>query len=375
MTSWLLISGDFTPLGGMDRANHALAVHLALRPDSRVHLVTHRAWPDLEGRSAVRVHRVARPAGSHLLGAPLLAASGQRWARRLQTERPRVVANGGNADVGDISWVHYVHAAYTPAAAGPATRRFRARATHQYFVGRERAALPRARLVICNSRRTACDVVERLGVPDDRVRTVYYGADAAELSPVSAAEREQARAALGWAGGRRTALFVGALGDRRKGFDRLFDAWSRLLADPAWDVDLVAAGEGTELAPWRRRAAPFEGRVRLLGFRTDVPRLLAASDLLVHPARYEAYGLGVHEAICRGVPAIVSAEAGVAEHYPSDLRELLLRDVEDVDELCRDLRRWRADPDAVAARVKPFSDRLRSRSWDDMAAEIVALLS
>ena len=39
---------------------------------------------------------------------------------------------------------------------------------------------------------------------------------------------------------------------------------------------------------------------------------------MVHPARYEAYGLGVHEAICRGLPAIVSAGAGIAELYPAD---------------------------------------------------------
>jgi glycosyltransferase involved in cell wall biosynthesis len=375
MRSWLLVSGDFTPLGGMDRANHALAGYLARRPETRVHLVTHRAWPDLEARSAIQVHRVARPAGSHLAGAPVLAASARRWTHRLRSERPVVVANGGNADLGDVTWVHYVHAAYRPTTAGSPLRWFRARATHRYFSSKERVALPRARLVICNSRRTARDVVERLGVASERVRTVYYGADALQLSPVSAAERAQALAALGWTGARRTALFIGALGDRRKGFDRLFDAWSRLLADPAWDVDLVAAGEGSELAAWRRRAERCDGRVRLLGFRTDVPQLLAASDLLVHPARYEAYGLGVHEAICRGIPAMVAADAGVAERYPPDLHELLLQDVEDADELCARLRRWRAELDAIAARVRPFADRLRARSWDDMAAEIVGLVS
>ncbi len=375
MTSWLLVSGDFTPLGGMDRANHALAAYLAGRPDTCVHLVTHRAWPDLEARAAVRVHRVVRPAGSHLAGAPLLAASALRWTQRLRRERPRVVANGGNADLGEVTWVHYVHAAYRPTTADSALRRCRARATHGYFSRLERAALPRARLVICNSRRTARDVVDRLGVMSSRVRTVYYGADAAQLSTVDAEERARARAALGWQERRRTALFVGALGDRRKGFDRLFEAWTRLLADPAWDVDLMAAGEGSELSAWRRRADDHAGRIRLLGFRTDVPRLLAASDLLVHPARYEAYGLGVHEAICRGIPALVSAGAGVAERYPAELRELLLQDVENVDELCACLRRWRADADGVAARVKPFADRLRERSWDDMAAEIVELLS
>jgi hypothetical protein len=41
MTRWVLASGDFAPLGGMDRANHALARHLA-GAGREVHLVAHR---------------------------------------------------------------------------------------------------------------------------------------------------------------------------------------------------------------------------------------------------------------------------------------------------------------------------------------------
>jgi glycosyltransferase involved in cell wall biosynthesis len=369
MTRWLLISGDFTPLGGMDRANHALAAYLASQPGTDVHLVTHRAWPDLEARPSITVHRVPRPLGSHLLGAPLLARAGARSAARLPGAR--VVANGGNADTGDIAWVHYVHAAYTPVVAGGAAKQIQARLSHRYDLSRERRALARARVVVCNSRRTASDVVGRLGVADAKLRTIYYGAAASQLTAVSPEARAAARRALGWPEGRAVALFVGALGDRRKGFDRLFDAWSRLAADRSWDVDLAVAGQGGELPAWRARAAGLGDRVRFLGFRTDVATIMAASSLLVHPARYEAYGLGVHEAICRGIPALVTASSGIAERYPAELSDLLIQNVEDVDELCARLRRCRADLDALATRVKPFADALRARSWDDMASDIV----
>ena len=108
------------------------------------------------------------------------------------------------------------------------------------------------------------------------------------------------------------AIFVGALGDRRKGFDVLFEAWRMLVLDPAWDVDLFVAGEGAERDAWiaRSKEMGLASRIHFLGFRTDVSSLLAAADVLVHPARYEAYGLGVHEAICQGVPAIVTSAAG-----------------------------------------------------------------
>jgi glycosyltransferase involved in cell wall biosynthesis len=368
MTSWLLIAGDFVPLGGMDRANHALARHLAADNGNHVHLVAHQVWPDLAQSNNVTIHRVPRPLGSHLLGAPLLAAEGHRRARGFAG---RVIANGGNAPhTGDVSWVHYVHGAYEPAY-DRITARIRGQAAHGVYVAREVWAVHRARIVVCNSRRTADDV-RRMDVPAERIRVVYYGSDPAAFSLVTAAERTAARAALGWPIDRPVVLFIGALGDRRKGFDRLFDAWCQLCGDGSWDADLAVAGHGSELARWQRRArdAALGSRIRFLGFRDDVARVLAASDLLVHPARYEAYGLGVHEAICRGLPAIVGASAGVAELYPAELSDLLIRDVEDSTEIADRIHRWRWDVDAAAARVRGFSDRLRSRTWRDMSVEI-----
>ena len=112
--------------------------------------------------------------------------------------------------------------------------------------------------------------------------------------------------------------------------------------------------------------------MQFLGFRRDMPAVFAACDVLIHPARYEAYGLGVHEALCRGLPAIVSATAGVAERYPADLGNLLLHDPESVSELTERLASWRAD-ETIAGRVAEFGARLRARTWDHMAHEIAEL--
>jgi len=103
-----------------------------------------------------------------------------------------------------------------------------------------------------------------------------------------------------------------------------------------------------------------------------MPSVFAACDLLIHPARYEAYGLAVHEALCRGLPAIVTATAGVAERYPADLGQLLLDDPESVGELVTRLSAWREDT-GVIGRVADFASRLRARTWDHMAREIVEL--
>jgi glycosyltransferase involved in cell wall biosynthesis len=372
MTPWLLATGDFTTSGGMDRANYALASYLARRGHP-VYLVAHRIDPGLTSLPAVHSQLVPRPLGAHLAGAPLLARSASRQAHALDPGA-RVLMNGGNGAIGAPVWIHYLHAAYVPHIRASLRARVSGSIGRRYYLSRERRAIRNAPLVICNSERTQRDVRERYSVPAARTRVVYYGSDPAAFGPVSPAERRTAREALAIADGRLAAVFIGALGDRRKAFDVVFDAWRTLLGDSGWDVDLLVAGAGSEAAAWeqRVRAAGIGGRVRLLGFRDDVPRVLAAADVLVHPARYEAYGLSVHEALCRGVPAIVPASAGVAEKYPKALGSLLLQDPTGADGIVSALRAWRGNVDEWRARVGAAGCALRARTWDDMAEEIVA---
>ena len=375
MIPWLLATGDFTTLGGMDRANHALASFLA-RNGHVVHLVAHRVEPSLASTAGVEVHIVPRPFGAHLAGAPLLARAAARQARAMGLAT-RALMNGGNGAIGAATWVHYLHAAYAPDAAGSLRARAASSAGRRYYLARERAALRAAPLIICNSGRTARDVEAQYGVERSRLRVVYYGCDARVFQGVTADERTSARAALGVRNDRLAAAFVGALGDRRKGFDVLFDAWQALSRDDGWDVDLLVAGTGAEAAAWaaRARAAGIDRTVRVLGFREDVQTVLAASDVLVHPARYEAYGLGVHEALCRGIPAIVTDGAGVTERYPTSLSGLIVPGPPQRDSLIAALRGWRALAIDWRSRAETAAASLRARSWDEMAAEIAAAVS
>jgi glycosyltransferase involved in cell wall biosynthesis len=372
MRPWLLASGDFMPWGGMDRANFALASRLA-DIGGEVHLVTHCADPTLL-RGGVIVHTVPRPAGAHALGMPLLNRAARRRAEALQPRQVRVVANGGNCLWDGLNWVHYVHAAYDPRPDAAFASRLLAKAQRRYVLNRERDAIRQARAVICNSLRTQRDVVDRLGVPLERTRVIYYGVDAGQFQTANDAERQAARAELKVGDGRLTALLVGALGDRRKGFDVLFEAWAGLCDRSGWDVELLVVGEGRERSAWQARAAArgLSGRIRFLGYRRDMPRLFAAADVLVHPARYEAYGLAVHEAICRGVPAIVAGHAGVAERYSRSLAPLVLAEVS-VEAVSAALVRWRADVGVFAAAAEELGGQWRARTWDMMADDIARL--
>jgi glycosyltransferase involved in cell wall biosynthesis len=373
---WVLVCGGFHLKGGMDRANAALATFLASR-GHRVDLVAHEVDPALTAMEGVTSHVVARPGGSYFLGYSTLHRHGRIVARAVQAKSPdaRVVVNGGNCNWPDINWVHYVHHAWRPSGSGRGTW-FKFRTALESALARrsELRSLSKARVVIANSERTRADIIN-LGIPAARVHTVYLGSNP-EWQEVAPRMRAQARERLGCGIEGPVAAFVGGLGrDDRKGFDTMVAAWIILCADTRWDVDLVVAGGGREVESWKDRVerAGLAHRVRMLGFTERVDEVLAASDVLVSPVRYEAYGLNVHEAICCGVPAIVSACAGVAERYPAQLGGLLLRDPGDVGELVERMRAWRQSIDAWKELVKPLMAEFRSRSWDTMAQEFVTL--
>ncbi len=375
MNPYLLVNGNFVSTNGMDMPNLALARFLANR-DAEVHLAAYRVEEPLASHPRIVFHQVRKTANSDLLSAPALAREGRRWAETIATRNGSVVVNGGNCMWGDVNWVHFVHAAFQPVSGKGALRTVKDRYAHRAFLASEREALKQARIVIANSNRTRADIVERVGVPAERVHVVYYGIDPERYRPASPDERAKTRAVFEWPISKPMVAFVGALGDRRKGFDTLFAAWETLCRDRNWTADLVVVGAGAELEKWKKRAAGagLQSRIRFLGFREDVPTILAACDALVSPTRYEAYGQAVHEALCCGLPAIVSKTAGVAERFTPGMRELWISDPEAVDELVERLWNWHDNIDRYRDAAHSLSQDLRLQTWDHMAGKIVELV-
>ena len=376
-TPFAIITGDFVTTGGMDRANHALASYL-LRQGHPVDLVAFRADEELLAYPNASFHRVAKPWNSYALGLSLLKVQGRDVARQVSALGGRVVANGGNCRWDDINWVHYVHAAWKPSHSGSLPRRIKSAYFHEKERRSERLCLRNCRVVIANSERTRNDLLERLDLNPDRVRTVYYGGDPATFHPATPQEKVEIRRELGWDDDRPTLVFVGALGDARKGFDTLFDALKILANDSRWDARLAVVGAGATLDHWKAQAVALgmTNAVIFLGFRKDVPRLLKASDALISPTRYEAYGLNVHEALCSGIPAFVTAAAGVAERYPAALVDWLIPNPDDAADLASRLLKWRADHDLPqnTAAIMALSEQLRSETWDTMAAKFLSVV-
>ena len=373
MSRYVLVAAEFTKTGGMDRANYALASHLAARGDD-VHLVSFRVGDSLLQNPRVTWHKVPKRLGSDLLSLPVLDRHGRDLARRLGG---RVVVNGGNCIWNDVNWLHHLNLLDHPPLAGSWARRLKRTVARHYFTARDRASLRAARLIITTCERNRTDLLAWLNIPAERVQVVYYGTDPHLFHPADATEKAALRRAAGLPPDVPIAGFVGALGDRRKGFDVLFEAWTRLCADPAWNAVLAVVGSGSELPFWRARAeaAGVLQKVLFLGFRRDVPNLFRAFDAHVLPSRYEGYSLVTQEALCCGLPAFVTSTAGIAERYPSALCDLLIPDPNDAVDLADRLRTWHADPTRWSRSLIEFSMTLRSYTWEDMAACFTAVVA
>ena len=373
--TYAIVSGDFVRTGGMDRANYALARFLADRGDT-VHLAAYRVADDLASRPNVVVHRAPKPLGSYFLGNPVLHRVGRHCAEQVAAGGGRVVVNGGNCDWGDVNWMHHVHAVDPGMTAGSWPRRLKNGLLRRTFLAEEKAIVPRARVVIATCERTKRDSVTYLGVAPEKIQVVYLGIDPTIFRPAEPEERAAIRARLGWDAARPTAAFIGALGDRRKGLDTLFAAWSELCRESSWDADLVVVGRGAEAPAWTERAASagLAGRFRLLGFVRELPDLLRASDGHILPSRYEGYSMVTQEALACGVPALVTASAGIADRFPPALADWLIPDPEDVADLKARLRRWREGVGRPRPELSAFSEALRSYPWDHMAAAIVEVI-
>jgi len=360
----------------MERANAALAEYLCAI-GAAVHLVSYRIEPALAAHPAVTAHEVRLPAASPILGMWQLDRTGRRVANELKAceSDVRVVVNGTNCNWPDINWIHYVHHAWKGRTdRAPFWYKSKAAAEHWINLRRERRILPRARILMANSERTRNDLLTHLHLERERLHTVYLGTD--NWGEATPAHRAAARARLRQPAGRPLVIFVGAMGyDLRKGFDTLWRAWQELCASPQWDANLIVAGAGRRLKSWQQAITDsgLNANVQIIGFTERISELIAAADLLVSPVRYEAYGLNVQEALCCGVPAIVSASAGVAEKYPSTMKELLIRNCDNAHELAFRMRNWRAQMERFRRLTVPLAGQLRSYSWRTMAEQIVAL--
>ncbi len=112
-------------------------------------------------------------------------------------------------------------------------------------------------------------------------------------------------------------LFIGS-GFKRKGLDRAIKAMAALPGALRHNTTMLVVGQD-KAARYLRLAARsgLAGKVRFLGGRDDLVELMAAGDLLIHPAYQETTGTVLIEAVVAGLPVLVTDVCGYAHHITS----------------------------------------------------------
>jgi glycosyltransferase involved in cell wall biosynthesis len=168
--------------------------------------------------------------------------------------------------------------------------------------------------VVCNSQFTA-GAVKNL-FPDVGFEVVYCPVVATDF-PFQ--ERSQVRAELSTPDDAVVVIQVSRL-ERWKGHLLHLEALGKLRNDPRWVAWIVGGvqrpQEARYLAELKSRAAQLNiaDRVRFLGQRSDVPRLLAAADIHCQPnTGPEPFGLTFVEGMLARLPVVTTAMGGALE--------------------------------------------------------------
>jgi glycosyltransferase involved in cell wall biosynthesis len=173
-----------------------------------------------------------------------------------------------------------------------------------------------AALAIAISRPVA-DQFRRLGVPDERIWLRPNPVETVRFHHPSAEQRAAARQRFGVGDDTILHVLVGGLVERKNhilgigAIERLPEPHRLIIAGPVFPKERDYAAQLAR----RVRSSPAGRRLSLIAeFISDIEELMYAADCLWMPSKEEGLGNVMLEALCCGVPCIISNRLGLDEH-------------------------------------------------------------
>jgi glycosyltransferase involved in cell wall biosynthesis len=238
------------------------------------------------------------------------------------------------------------------------------------------AAIQKADLILTDSRYSKSDMVDRFGVPPDKVVVVYLGLDGRMFQALPPNERAEQQVLKRHGIDRPYFLHVG-LWQPRKNLHRLIRAF-RLLEDRARDLglQLVLCGPrkpGIDKLDELVQELSLQGKVVLTGKvpDSDLVELYQRAHGFAMPSLYEGFGLPPLEAMACGVPVMSSNRSSLPEVL-GDAAVYCDPESEDdmacaLEKICRDSGLRKTLVDRGLAHVTQFS-------WEACARSTLAAL-
>jgi UDP-glucose:(heptosyl)LPS alpha-1,3-glucosyltransferase len=169
--------------------------------------------------------------------------------------------------------------------------------------------------ILLISEREKVFYTDHYGTSEHRFHLLPPGISKDCLAPKNAAVvRAELRAELAIGLDHNVVLMVGS-GFRTKGVDRAVRAISSLPPNILEKTILLVVGEDkTKSFRGLAKRLGVAKQLHFVGGREDVPRFLAAADLLLHPAYRENTGTVLIEAMAAGLPVLATDVCGYGHH-------------------------------------------------------------
>ena len=199
--------------------------------------------------------------------------------------------------------------------------------------------------IVCVSESLRSALAASVGVPEETVRVIHNGL---EVEPFGKGDGTAVRRENDVPGG---ALLVGSLGNLRPAKDlHTYLRAADILGDDA-RLRFAVAGQRTEPLYGRllelRARLGLDDRVSFWGFRSDVPEVLAAFDVLVISSASEGFSLAALQAMAAGTP-VVATRSGGPEEIITDGVDGLLVPTGSPEALAGAVRRVIANPELAS---------------------------
>jgi glycosyltransferase involved in cell wall biosynthesis len=180
------------------------------------------------------------------------------------------------------------------------------------YLSAERFVNKHADHIIAPSRMVRDILVQREGVPAEKVSVIPYGQTTARFEAVTPAEIARVKAELG-ASDHLTLVCNSRLYDR-KGHVYLFEALAPLIRD-GLKAKLYLVGTGDYKSQLELLVQKFglQDHVRFLGWRDDALAIMAAADIIVHPSCEDALSSAVIESLMLEKSIIATDISGVRD--------------------------------------------------------------
>lgn len=221
----------------------------------------------------------------------------------------------------------------------------------------------RSDLIVTVSRTSARDIIRQLRFPLEKAGKVV-------VIPNGVSTHFQPAPLLSSSAERHSILYVGRM-DPYKNISTLIQAFAQVRKSSRFPVELVIAGSPDPRYPEAMEEAVRLGiadAIRWTGYLTD-EQLLAlyhASTVLVHPSRYEGFGLQILEAMACGLPVICS-KAGSLEEVAGDAALLVAPD--DGNGFAQQILHVLENPEKAAQLRAKGLARAQEFSWRRTAVE------